>query len=652
MGARGSRGGHRRSRGRNGVCGRRAPAALARPGLLSASLLLALGSAACAALDAGPDVDGSLDAGPSGAPPDASPEPIADAGARDAAPPANRDEGEFEDGVLADPAAAAEGCFDGADNDGDGRFDCQDPSCQANVPSCCVGASSTTCCVESAPVTLPFEGCGSDLSTCQAVTDLFDVFGSSSPRVRTWDGDASETFLPGGQSDDSGVLFPERLDPRTGTIRLAAEVASSTTPPEGVVDALAVGVVDAGVDPATLTRVTPLAAFVVSRNRQEVGLVVAGETVERWTLPDDAFHRYELTLAPDGTVRFFSDWAEPIDASAVLSLSDEVRMVAYGRSANPGSGDPAPVRARLLERRTEACDMPAALSRREAPVVPAASDGPWAEAHASIERPHVIAYEDPPGTPRVRMALMVDGEIHLATPVDDGFALERSPGTPVLEAPAEPWAAAGVEDPVLRWTGERLELWYTGRATDGAGTVARAVWDEASGEFVHEAVVLRPGDHPEVTGFSHAAPFELDGRLLAAVREDLVGGHRIALWAIDEAGASFVRELAAPSGELFAFDRHEVAAPAVLVEDGVVRVYYAARRGTRWSLGLTVSSDGRWWRAPSDGPVLGGDGAGFDAIGVRDPAPVVVDGALHLHFAGSDGARTRIGLATRPAPPR
>lgn len=542
--------------------------------------------------------------------------------------------------------AADEACFDGLDNDGDGRSDCGDASCQANVPSCCVGTSSSICCLPSETVLLPYESCGADLGSCDAVTAAFDVFGTARPRVEVVGRDAAPTFLPGGQSDDGGVLFPGRLDPRTGSIRLRAQVASSVVPPIDALDALAVGLVDAQAEPATLSRVFPAVAFVISRNRQEVGLVIAGETVERWPLPDEAFHEYELVVSPDGTIRFTSDWAtDPIDARAVLALDGSLRMAAYGRSANPGgTGSPAPVRARLLSLVTEACDMPAALHRADDPVTVAANGE-----HLVLERPHVLRYDDGSGV-QDWMVLEVDGEIHLARRGPEGYVLSTSYGTPALRDPGEEWAADAVSDPVLRWTGTQLELWFTGWSGQ-VGTVARALFETESGRFEFDRAVLRPEDHPSVSSFDHAAPFDLGEALHVVVRERRGAGHRLALYALSEDGASFVQELVASREDLFAFDRDEVASPAVLFREGAYRLYYAGRRGTRWSIGLLVSHDGTLWRAPVDGALLRGDGEGFDAIGVRDPAPLIEpDGSLSLYFTGVDGARARIGHARQPAP--
>jgi hypothetical protein len=109
-------------------------------------------------------------------------------------------------------------------------------------------------------------------------------------------------------------------------------------------------------------------------------------------------------------------------------------------------------------------------------------------------------------------------------------------------------------------------------------------------------------------------------------------------------------------GRGIAFDVDEVAAPALVAYRGLLRLYYAGRRGTRWAIGLMVSEDGiHWWPANGGAPILTGSGAAmaFDALSVSDPDPVVVDPnpdvhgdeELRLYYTGSDGVNMAIGLA-------
>jgi len=85
----------------------------------------------------------------------------------------------------------------------------------------------------------------------------------------------------------------------------------------------------------------------------------------------------------------------------------------------------------------------------------------------------------------------------------------------------------------------------------------------------------------------------------------------------------------------------------MITADGLFRLYYAGRRGTRWSVGLLVSPDLETWFPV--GAVLSPDEEGLDAIAVRGPGPfVAADGRVGLYYRASDGVLTSLGLA-RPS---
>jgi len=113
-------------------------------------------------------------------------------------------------------------------------------------------------------------------------------------------------------------------------------------------------------------------------------------------------------------------------------------------------------------------------------------------------------------------------------------------------------------------------------------------------------------------------------------------------WAGGTRADSIVR---APNpDDAFALDRDEVASPAFVEVDGTWRLYYAARRGQRWSIGLLVSRAGTAWRDLD--AVLEPRGNGFDALSVRDPAPwVTTNGDVQLYYVASDGLDDVLALA-------
>ena len=104
-----------------------------------------------------------------------------------------------------------------------------------------------------------------------------------------------------------------------------------------------------------------------------------------------------------------------------------------------------------------------------------------------------------------------------------------------------------------------------------------------------------------------------------------------------------------PSGAVpDAFDRDEVADPELFVENSVLRVLFAGRRGTRWSIGTLVASADATKFAPAESPAFGGSGLGFDALGALAPELVVLSDSYRFYYLGTDGVRRRVGLATQP----
>ena len=568
-----------------------------------------------------------------------------DAAPSDASPPPAIDGGmspgrsEFDTSSGLDAAAARMGCFDGDDNDGDGLFDCADLSCQQNVPSCCVGQSSSACCTGGVAQALPIAGCAGPLAGCIDAAEVA-TFGTPVPTVRTT---GTPALIPGGQGSDSGALFLRELDPRSGSLRINASIASPLAPPEASrIEMVGLGFVGTGVDPSTVSRVAPLAGVVVSRNRRQVMLVLAGEVVQRWPLETEASVSYTLELDPIGRVRLSS---VPNIASADLPFAagSPLRAIVYGRTANPAD-ETAPTRVFDLEVTPSLCDMPAALVRTSDTVVPAPLEDPsWADLHVAISEADIVRYFDPPGTEVVQMALNIDGRIHLATPGLGGFVLQSIVGEPVLAEPTEDWARDGVSDPALRFDGSELHLYFTGWQA-GRGTIGHAIWDTATSRFVLDGPVSGLQASSDV-GFSGPAPFDIGGIPHIVLRVDDTDGHRLSVYRMEEP-ARLVVSAHAPRGlDAFAYDHDEVDAPTVLFMDDVYRLYFAGRRGTRWSIGLLVSDDGVTWREAPGGPVLSASGSGFDALAVRDPALDVEDGVVSLYHTGDDGERLRVGVA-------
>ncbi len=98
-------------------------------------------------------------------------------------------------------------------------------------------------------------------------------------------------------------------------------------------------------------------------------------------------------------------------------------------------------------------------------------------------------------------------------------------------------------------------------------------------------------------------------------------------------------------GESGSFDAAGVSAPVVYAFDGGYQMLYAGASDGAVSIGLATSSDGLTWSTDHEAVFKPGDG--WDSVQVL-PGSVVVtgDGTLQLWYTGSDGDRTRIGLAT------
>ncbi|MGF1470001.1 MAG: hypothetical protein ACFCGT_28095 [Sandaracinaceae bacterium] len=530
-------------------------------------------------------------------------------------------------------------CFDGLDNDANTQLDCQDPSCRANVPACCVGVSSAECCAREPAGALPdLAGCSGDATACAALQDLVVI--GPSPRIvaRPTGG---RVLRPGSGEADSGLVLPGTFDLRAGAVEIRASLVAPESTCEECLDAMAVALVPA--EPSD-GRLPPALAVALRGSDGVLSLVLRGDVVQRWAVPTGGAVDLVIRARPDRTATVAvlrpGGAIVPLAEGLPMASPDRVRVATYGRS-DRGDEDGAAVEA--LSAEVERCDMPDALSRTSDTVLPAPGLRPWGDDRTRIAEASVFRDGE-----RTRMAVAVDREIYLAEAVDDGFEPHDLPSLADLDAE---WAEDGVGDPnvLMEPTGE-LVLYFTGRLGD-RGTVARAPYDADRDAFDGSAaeVVLAPQDHPGVRAFEDPSVVRRsDGTLLMALRVvEESGAHRIAV--LRSADGTFpdlgdaVRE---PSGAFGGFDRDEVSGPELVSSGGVLRLYYAGRRGTRWGIGLMVSDDLTGWL--DLGEILGPGQTGFDALGVLDPAPCVDGGEVTLFYTGFDGTRSRIGAA-RPA---
>ncbi len=89
------------------------------------------------------------------------------------------------------------------------------------------------------------------------------------------------------------------------------------------------------------------------------------------------------------------------------------------------------------------------------------------------------------------------------------------------------------------------------------------------------------------------------------------------------------------------------------LDDGTLRLWYAASDGSRWRVGLAESVDGGSTFTRVTGAVEawqfnGGEPGDWDDSGARDPWALTDDaGVTHLWYSGFDGDRWRVGHASR-----
>jgi hypothetical protein len=549
-----------------------------------------------------------------------------------------------------DRSEYANACLDGRDQNDDEVFDCQDPSCGA-APSCCVGSSSIACCSGLiAPIELAFADC--DGASCAAL-DALVPFGVPGPVVT--DGAISPVA---DTAADSGAISMEDVDPRSSLVTLEAVIAIPST-------TLGIDAVAFGLTASTSigARVSPVVSVVVSASRGDVTLQVGGEIVGTLAAPTDAaYHTYRLTLDPTGAVAL-SGGVDTGSVSARVVLPGQLlHPIVYGRATNPGSTSATqPARLRSLTVSRSGCDAPTALSRGNAPltIIDHTSAALLAGATApnvATSGPDVLLAFAAPSMGGASLAIFVatrhpDGTFHVE---NDAAVLQ-----PVLVGAT----GQAITDPVLRDDGDHWTLFATLRSggtsrlvmsTGGAdhalvfGSLLPISVAGLSGDFDSPATIPGvPGSliarHGTGAG-SEIVVLELSDTSSPgayAPDDDICGADDTCLGEERESQ----RIHAARVGS-FAFDADEVASPSVIMVNHVYRLYYAGRRGSRWSIGMLIAADLGFWRSTNEGlPVLDADGTGFDAVSVMEPSAVNEGGALSIYYVGSNGVDRAIGVS-------
>jgi hypothetical protein len=579
----------------------------------------------------------------------------------------------FSEAAADDRRGAGASCLNFIDDDHNGLTDCEDPSC--NDPSvnraCCVGSAAAACCNATTTRSVASGACS---PACLATDGtpltprLGQVFDARVLPEQCGVLPRTHGFAPIGDATSHGLLaLPESYP--LGAARLVVEgrlgVASS-----GELAAAGFGAFpEQGL--GAIPR--PLIAVLASASANEVRVIVGDRVVYAEPLADTECgrsQRYRLTLEPTGA---FVVEAHGPDASGDawrvvtrggFDVAPTARVAMFGQQPNPGARPLAWVSDLTVAQ--HGCDI----------LAPARPSSPMVSAGAAHDVNGLAIFEDDAG-----------GLDALVTSGNQLYWMDvrRDSGTLVSDVPGSPFARivqpvtwgpdfARVEDVDVVVVADVRRAFLAAGPIDGPLSIYATTWDARTRSFPSEAPtrVLAPSEFDTDTrdAISIDGPSALvrGGRLVLAVRVQYAdGGTELRIRqvsdtldaslapegvvALDSAGVTtngllHVNRSSSPT----AFDRDEIADPQLVEIDGIVRVLYAGRRGTRWSLGMVVASpDFAYFTPVGTEPVLAPSGVGFDALGVSEPFLVRTSGEDRLYYAGSDGSRRSIGLARQPS---
>jgi len=547
-------------------------------------------------------------------------------------------------------------CYDGQDNDGDGVFDCGAPGC-ASLASCCVGATSIGCCaaLEAGPV-MELGGCEGAIEGCS----LSGLVGFSSPSPEA----AAGRLLPNGDAtNDSGIVLARLLDPRRAIVVRGVLSTPVGECPEGCYENVALGVIPAGT-PGALSTLRPLAAVVASASRAEIALVLAGETAARLSLADTgvAERRVELTLLPTGVVVL--GIFDVVTGATLGTLSGRIvpsavslQLAVYGHNMNRSSAALPASSARDVSVSSALCDAPSRWLGRTPLSIGTGSE--------TLSAPSAPSFTY--GGDQTFVAFAADGALYFARRDGEDIAAGVSllatdqrfevPGATLSDPDVHYDAAVpgGAPAGYTVYFANQLtkSIWRMRLALDGTPYASEPPTEwlkPATADALVDAIdgpsVLRPA--AGTSGVTHVF-----ARIQTTTGETRIVrlAHAVESEPVATPADWDTATVRTTQPDFGAFDRDEVASPAAYRQNGTIQVAFAGRSGARWALGLMATDDpvvALWRRAPAP-TILSGDGSGFDALSVRDPAIVTRDTKIDLLYVGSDGAAQRIGYANREA---
>jgi predicted GH43/DUF377 family glycosyl hydrolase len=395
--------------------------------------------------------------------------------------------------------------------------------------------------------------------------------------------------------------------------------------------------------------VRPIASLRLSGSRAELSFVIGDEVVQRFELPEGGRQVWALVMRPDGTAEAIRDGGA-VARSPVASLGP-ARVVVYGRNRNPMASSPLGARITNLSVSASLCDMPTAWSARgELSLRGTAGSFDVDDAEGPS-----VAYDD---EETLFLAYASDGEIFVGrrsgvSPTEVEVA--NGPDVPALR-PTHDFEMGGLSDPELVWNDGAWVLFYTATDASGRRRIGQATSDDGVTFTAIGTPVLEPdGTVEELESPTVVIHFSGTWLMIARATDD-AGRTFLAPFHSGNQGLDWNKipadSLDAVMGATGRFDADEVASPSLIEHNGAWQLYYAGRRGTRWSIGLVLSDDLLYWRRANDGrPVLSRSSNGFDRLGVTGPDAHARDSIdeVELFYVGTDGLRDRPGSTRREA---
>jgi hypothetical protein len=582
----------------------------------------------------------------------------------DGAAPSPRAEADYSDDVAGNRAS----CLNFVDDDANGQLDCEDPSCAsagANV-ACCVGSTAEACCVGRRDTDVVTSGaCGTpclEVGGAPLTPRLGQVFEPAALPATCGvavDGDA---FAPIGDGTSHGVLaLPATYSPATARIVIEGRigVADDTT----TLAAAGFGVfTDQGLGAVT----RPLVAVVASASADEARVIVGDRVVHVEPLLADCGRSsyYRLALEPTGSFRVSrrtpTGTFETIGTDFTYDVVPAARVAMLGQQPNPEVTGPLAWVSSLTVTQS-GCDV----------LSPARGSTAVVEAGTHDVTGIAIFPQDAAESGYDALVSAGDQLYWMDVRLESGALTSISANPFALNfQPSALWGERfdRVEDVDVVLDGAEHRVFLAAGRAGEPLAIYTTTWDAAARELgPTPTMVVAASMIPGAISVDGPSALRRSDGIALAVRARFADGHTELRLVQLELGAELATDVtgvvgrdasgittngllhASQGARPDAFDRDEVADPQLVELDGVVRVLYAGRRGTRWSLGLVVASPDFTHFAPvGSAPVLAPSGAGFDALGVSEPLLVRRDGADWLYFAGSNGARRGIGLATQP----